>query len=245
MASSPRRIFVPRLELGRVALPAEAERHLVSVLRLGDGDEVEPFDGEGRVGRATLVVTQGGATVLEVTHIDEPIRRSQLVVASAVPKGDRADFLVEKLSEIGVLAWQPLRTARSVVEPKGESKTQRWQRIAQEAARQSHAPGVMEIRQICSLQELPGELLGGAWFASLTPEAIEPGSSTKTPGCVLVGPEGGWTGEEEEWMRSQGVRAVTLGETVLRVETAAVLTAWAASRTMRERSPDDLTHPTL
>lgn len=216
----PRRVFVSELSLGSLALPPAAAHHLVGVLRLTDGAAVEPFDAAGRRGVATLRVGPGGAT-LEVTEVLPAPEHPALVVASAVPKGDRADYLVEKLAELGVAAWVPLKTARSVVHPEGTSKMERWARIAQEAARQSHAPRVTEIRPLMPLAALE---VGGAWFCSTAGGAI-PAGEAPAPGLIVVGPEGGFTPEEEAALTARGAVAVTLGRTVLRVETACVVGA--------------------
>jgi 16S rRNA (uracil1498-N3)-methyltransferase len=224
---SLRRVFVPRIALGTITLPPEGAHHLTSVLRLTHGDTVEAFDSAGRVGTGTLQTDAGHPSIL-VSTVAEPPATPSLVVASAVPKGDRADYLVEKLGELGVHAWQPLRTTRSVVEPKGDSKIQRWNRIAQEAARQSHAPRVLEVRPLLFLRDLAPDLLSGAFFASLAEGTRDVASNLPPPSSILIGPEGGWTEEEELWLASKGAVPISLGPTVLRVETAATILAWAA-----------------
>ncbi|MBI3858448.1 MAG: RsmE family RNA methyltransferase [Planctomycetes bacterium] len=135
----------------------------------------------------------------------------RVVVAAAVPKGARLDWMVEKLAELGVAEFIPVRFARSVAEP-GEGKRRRLEKIAVAAAKQSGAP----VMRIAPEQEA-GRLPADAWLAS-------PGGTERPPtggGCVVVGPEGGLTPEEE----ARFSRRFHLGPTILRIETAAVLAA--------------------
>ena len=135
----------------------------------------------------------------------------RVVVAAAVPKGARLDWMVEKLAELGVAEFIPVRFARSVVEP-GEGKRKRMEKIALAAAKQSGAP-VMTI----SPEKAVGQLPADAWLAS-------PGGTERPPtggGCVVIGPEGGLTAEEE----AHFARRFSLGPTILRIETAAVVAA--------------------
>jgi 16S rRNA (uracil1498-N3)-methyltransferase len=228
-----RRIHVPHLGPGETVLDPVQAHHARDVLRLTDGAEVEVFDDAGRVGRGVLLIN-GSAVAVRVERVDDaaPARQSvRLTVAAAVPKGERADWMVEKLSELGVAAFIPLAAARSVVLPEGKNKRERWVRIATEAAKQSRRVGVMRIGELSR----PGDVLKGEgpfWHLSTESEAapveiaqaiaaLGPASSV----CAVVGPEGGWTDEELRLFTNAGAQAVRLTETVLRVETAAVAAA--------------------
>jgi 16S rRNA (uracil1498-N3)-methyltransferase len=230
---SPRRVFVAGLCVGRVRLPEETAHYLANVLRLEEGAAVTAFDAGGRSGAAVLL----GGGVLEVSEVREAAVWPRLTLASAVPKGDRADVLVEKLAELGVARFVPMRTERSVVHPEGTGKLSRWERIAVEAARQSEAPLVLEIAPLMTLPELVKTWSAGTkvWLAvtqsaGMGPEVL-PG-----PDVVLVGPEGGWSEAETGMLlgqRSAEVHPVTLGPTVLRVETAGVIGASAGLGRLR------------
>lgn len=220
-----RRVHVPIVTAGTVRLAPEAAHHVRDVLRLGVGDRVELFDASGRVGAATLSRADRDAVEADVATVAEPDSDGPaLVVASAVPKADRADWLVEKLCELGVARWVPLRTARSVVHPEGK-KTERWDRIAIEAAKQSKRVGVMAIAPLMPLAAFLDSIVDPATAAVLStrPDATPLAASSAT--TLLVGPEGGWTDEELATFASRGVGAATLGRTVLRIETAAVVAA--------------------
>jgi 16S rRNA (uracil1498-N3)-methyltransferase len=214
-----------------VPLDPRQAHHLRHVLRLADGAAVEVFDDAGHIGRAILLDRDGRAFVrIDRAEAARPAANLQLTIVSAVPKGERADWMVEKLSELGVSVWVPLAASRSVVLPEGKSKRDRWTRIATEAARQSRRAGVMRITE---LTDLPAALRGApaAWFLS-TEEAnaspVAPAAASLPSGSGLtafIGPEGGWTETERRRFIDAGATPVRLTDTTLRIETAAVATA--------------------
>ncbi|MFN4242733.1 MAG: RsmE family RNA methyltransferase [Tepidisphaerales bacterium] len=235
-----RRAHVAQLKPGLLTLPEPVAHHLVRVLRLADGAAVELFDTDGRTATATLRIDPVTAAVTaEVRDVTEAaaVRAVPTVrIASAVPKGDRADYLVEKLAELAVAEWCPLVTARSVVKPDGPSKPARWQRIAQEAARQSGSPRVLRIAPLTPLADAIAAYAPlGAVYGCTRPTSVpvthlfrQPPSGP-SPVCAFIGPEGGWTDDELARFVAAGVRPLSLGPTVLRVESAAVLAAAALS----------------
>src|SRR5690348_13803369 len=98
-----RRLHVSQLTVGEARLPEREAHHARDVLRLSANDEVELFDDAGQTARGILKIVDASGVIVEVSSITTAARdRMQITVASAVPKGDRADWLVEKLSEIGV-----------------------------------------------------------------------------------------------------------------------------------------------
>src|SRR5690606_23984550 len=152
----PQRIHVDLVQPGRIVLPAERGHHVRDVLRLAEGAEVEVFDDGGRVGAGRLVEVSAAGVVVEVDAISRRAVGVELTIASAVPKGQRADWMVEKLAELGVSRFVPLATARSVVHPEGRGKLDRWRRLATEAARQSGS-GVMRIDELTPLARAMAE----------------------------------------------------------------------------------------
>ena len=253
-----RRLHTASLSPGLVELDAVQAHHARHVLRLSDGDAVEVFDDAGRTGAGVVVLPTddgGGGNVgglsVRVDAVSEPASsagRVTLTVAAAVPKGDRADWMVEKLSELGCDAFVPLLADRSVVQPKGTGKRDRWVRLATESAKQCRRPGVMRVVEPATLAAALAELAGAAdgapgvgWFMDTGPDAVAvrqlllaapPAGGRLT---LFVGPEGGWTAGEVERMRAASLTGVSLTPTILRVETAAVAAAacvaslWAAA----------------
>jgi 16S rRNA (uracil1498-N3)-methyltransferase len=171
-------------------------------------------------------------TVPEIRHSP----RVHLTIAAAVPKNDRVEWMIQKLSELGVHNFVPLATARSVVIPAGKNKLQRWARIAVEAAKQSRRPGVMNIapvtrpRELITSLQVAGHLPDPLWFLSLHAGArsiVQVLQEEKLPLrlTLMVGPEGGWTADEIGIFEETGAKAVALTSTVLRIETAAIAAA--------------------
>lgn len=219
----------PVLDVGQV-------HHLLDVLRLQDGDAVAACDGAGSWIPCRLVAArhQGPSGRGRDVHLEasdqvrtSPRARPEITVAFAPTKGDRPEWVVQKLTEVGVDRIVPLRTARSVVRWEGEralKAVDRLRRIAAEAAAQCRRPWLPEVTGLSTLAELStsSARLCLAQFGGRAP-------SLDTP-VVAVGPEGGWDEEEltlcTDW--------VGLGSTVLRAETAA-LTAGVLLSAIRSR----------
>ena len=232
----PRRVHVARLRIGENPLDAAEAHHARDVLRLTDGTPVEAFDDAGAVARGVLVFRGARDAAVRVETIRSPRDTTgavRLTVAAAVPKGERADWMVEKLSELGVAGFVPLAAARSVVLPEGKNKRQRWLRLATEAAKQSRRAGVMRIGELTSLSDALAAARGTvAWYRATETDAqpapIGEALADVGDGATItafVGPEGGWTADELEAFSAAGARAVRLTQTVLRVETAAIAVA--------------------
>jgi len=238
-----RRFPVAMLSVGVLHLDAAESHHARDVMRLGLGDNVELFDNTGHTAAGPIVQLDPTVAV-QITAIATPLTRAQIIVASAVPKGNRADWMIEKLAEIGVSRFIPLQTARSVVHPEGIRKLERWQRLASEAAKQSHRTGTLEISPLTALPAVVREIQSqnaARWFltthlpAQVFAAAVQTLQSDR-PACLLIGPEGGWTDQEEDAFRAAGFTAVALTPSVLRIETAALVAAGAVASWLNGRS---------
>jgi 16S rRNA (uracil1498-N3)-methyltransferase len=224
-----RRIYTPRLVIGDNPLEKSEAHHARNVLRLEPGTGVEIFDDAGNVADGVLVESGGQLSVRVEGLRDSSRSGPSLIVASAVPKGDRADWMVEKLSELGVNRFVPLLSDRSVVMPAGRNKLDRWNRLAIESAKQSGRAGVMQIAPMTPLKEAIDAAGNDGLFFSTEPDAPPIRNAfSRLPGGPLhlfIGPEGGWTEEELGRFRSAGLTPVSLGPTILRIETAALSAA--------------------
>lgn len=228
----PRRLLVPNLHPGALPLPLDQAHHARDVLRLSQGEMVELFTADGRSALARLTTVNHEVVVATVEEISVAAVSTQLTIASAVPKGARADWMVEKLSELGVARFIPLQTERSVVHPEGKGKLDRWQRVAEESAKQSHRTGVMQISPLTTLHKLIDTLpttLAAACL-STAPGAIPISRWLGNCAlCLLIGPEGGWSPAELSHFETRRLTPLTLGATILRVETAAIAAAAVVS----------------
>jgi len=227
-----RRLHTSRLFVGDVPLDPAQTRHARDVLRLPEGTTVEVFDSHGAVASGSLMYLENHETVVRVSDLRPMLNPVQsIVVASAVPKGERADWMIEKLSELGVAAFIPLAADRSVVLPEGRGKFERWARIATESAKQSRRAGVMAIEPLTKVDELLATHPKGLVLS--TEAGAEPilNLLIDMPGQVVlaIGPEGGWTDVELERFSVSGYRKAHLTASILRTETAAIAAATAAA----------------
>jgi 16S rRNA (uracil1498-N3)-methyltransferase len=226
----PRRVHVVAVTHGDIIISKQEAHHLRDVLRLRDGATVQVFDDGGRVGTATLRF-DGQAVIAQVQSMVEVSNsKCQIVVASAMPKGNRADWMIEKLSELGVHTFIPLISERSVVLAEGKNKLERWRRIATEAAKQSHRSGVMHVEAVQPLAAVIQSAVtqGSCWQLSTDAAAtpiINLHPSMNKALTIFIGPEGDWSEDETAQFQKAEIPAVSLGKTILRIETAAVAAA--------------------
>lgn len=204
-------------DLDAPALGPGDQHHLERVLRLRAGDEVSASDGAGGWRLCTLVGGAGASASLEAAGdvIRHPRPSPPVTVAFALTKGDKPEWAVQKLTEVGVDRIVPVAAARSVVRwapERAAAQVQRLRRVAREAAMQCRRTWLPEVEDV-------------AGFAAV---AARPGASLAAVGgrpptlafpVVLVGPEGGWADDE----LAAGLPRVALGPHVVRAETAAVL----------------------
>ncbi len=222
-----RRVHLPpeRIAGGRAWLTPEVRHYLRDVLRLPTGVEIEIFDGAGGVYQATFA--DGEALPLGERR-QAPLPATSLWLAFALSKGEKADLVIQKATELGAARLLPWQAARSVVRLEGEraaDRAGRWRRIAAEAARQCGRADVPEVVGPATL----GEVLAMAppAFARVVFDASgEPLGPVDADGILgVVGPEGGLAQEEIDACAASGCRFTSLGPRVLRAETAAVAAA--------------------
>ena len=236
------RLFVPQaLVAGSdLPLPDAAARHAM-VRRVQPGDTLILFDGHGSDWPARVLAVGRHSVVVQV-GTPQPVQREMalhVTVAIAMPANERMDIFVEKATELGVAAIQPLHSQRSVLRLSGERaerKRLHWQAVAQAACEQCGRAVVPQVAPaqdwqnwlnglngLNALHAVAAQPASGArWLLSLLPGALPVaaiGLPTNTL-CTLSGPEGGLTAAEEDAARAAGFVAVHLGPRVLRAETA-------------------------
>ena len=227
-----RRIFVDKLKMknGMVLITGPSSNYVLSVLRKSTGDRIDVMDGKGYLYRCVINGTKGRELFLQVMdavhHPEEKRTRVTLLVSPI--KGPRMDWLVEKATELGVDRILPTIFKRTVVKFKDveTEKCERWKRIMIEASRQS---GRFSIPEISPPTPLRGVLpyvdsFQNRWLLHEKEKGttIRDVLATQKNGavCVAIGPEGGVAEEEVEWLKGQGFVPCTLGESILRTETA-------------------------
>jgi len=240
----PSRLYVDTpLQAGvTLLLPPSAARH-AQVLRLQPGAELTLFNGLG--GERAATVTRMGRSEVEVMigahDVIERELPQAITLALAMPANDRMDFLVEKATELGVTAIQPLMSERSVLRlaaERAEKKINHWQGVAIAACEQSGRTRVPQIAPVRNLAQwlagLDAATAQRRWL--LSPAAARPLAELMQRAAastlVLSGPEGGLSPAEEEAARARGFEAASLGPRILRADTAplAVL-AWLGLQT--------------
>ncbi len=208
---------------GFVELDDEESHHL-QVRRVRDGERCAALDGAGAVIGGTL---QRGLRRWQIAIEDLTLHAKPAGTVLAVAAGDRDRFLLlaEKATELGVSRIVPLVTARqrSVETRLREVVLDRVVRRAREACKQSGNPWIPEVVPITALEDLTR---GSGWFVAAPGAAPCPAIATDQVVSWLIGPEGGWTDVEDEFIRGTlGATAVGLAPFVLRFETAAIAAA--------------------
>lgn len=215
-------------------LEEEESRHCAQVLRFTAGDAITVFDGCGRSASAILRDVRKNAVLLEIGEVrHHPSPRPALVLAQAVPKGKTMEWIIEKAVELGVSRIVPLVTRHTVVKYDAEEalkKAQKWQKVALEACKQCGQYWMPVVETpIDGRAFLAQERSGGKIIASLAPGARPLRQVIEAlPACeqvtIMIGPEGDFSIEETELALQAGYQPATLGDLVLRSETAALFT---------------------
>jgi 16S rRNA (uracil1498-N3)-methyltransferase len=222
----PARFFLPSLpSAGMATVEGDVAHHLAHVLRARPGHTIMLADGRGGTAVATVQTVDRRTVVLQVDsprQASPPARR--VLVAFAPPRLQRAEWLFEHGTEVGIDVFQPLWTART--RPQGE-RPERWLRIVRAAAGQCDRdwlPTIEPVRELAELLADPGlpaarflTQAGGAALAELAPRGADV--------QLLVGPEGGLTADEQRAALAAGFVPASLGPHVLRTETAALVAA--------------------
>lgn len=222
-----RRFLEPRLPArGAFQLADDEGRHLVRVLRARPGDEVLVFDGRGREARCRVADVTRDAATLEVVEDTVPRRAARdVVVVTAVPRGERMEWLVEKCTEAGVSAVLPWAAARSVRDRAGASTLRRWRRAAAEASKQCGRADVPEVADVLPLDDALAAVRGRLLLVADPASADDPAAARGTASRIaaVVGPEGGFEPGERASIAAAGAVPFGLGPLILRIETAAAV----------------------
>lgn len=211
--------------------------HMKNVLRMRPGEDVTISDGNNCRYLCKVDHYEEETAVLRITEekgVDTELS-SRLYLFQGLPKQDKMELIVQKAVELGVYQVIPVAVKRCVVKldaKKAKKKQERWQQIAQSAAKQAGRGYIPQVAEVMSYKEalmyakeldvvlIPYELAEGMKETKKIISSITPGQSVG----IFIGPEGGFEKEEVESAIGEGAKAVTLGKRILRTETAGLTT---------------------
>jgi 16S rRNA (uracil1498-N3)-methyltransferase len=239
------RFYVPHVDerAARVDLPDDEAEHLVRVLRLGVGDEVDVFDGRGGMWRAAIVDANKKAAAIRTLERLTAARELgvHVTLVMSVLKGDKMDDVVRDAVMLGVSAIHPVvseRSETSLATLARGSRVARWQRIAVASAKQCGRAVVPDVLAATPFDWYWHEPTEAARIVCVEPSAtlVEAVSVQTVPAAravhVLVGPEGGWSVLEVAAAHESGAILMSLGARTLRADAVpivaltALLTTW-------------------
>lgn len=208
--------------------------HVKNVLRMKPGEEISVSNGQdGREYRCGIRSVEEDRIVCELRFIKEDRVElpSHVYLFQALPKADKMELIVQKAVELGVYKIIPVAAKRCIVkldDKKAVSKIQRWQAIAESAAKQSKRAVIPKVTQVSGFAEairmasamdvrlIPYELAENMAKTKERIGSLQPGQEI----AVFIGPEGGFDEAEVELAMAGGVEPITLGKRILRTETA-------------------------
>jgi 16S rRNA (uracil1498-N3)-methyltransferase len=205
---------------GTVRVTGEEARHATSALRVGAGEDVLLGDGAGLLAHGTVTASDRRTGLLvEITAVQrKPI--GHLRVVQAVPKGERGELAVELLTETGAAVIVPWTSRRTVADWRGkeQAKQARWQRVARAAAKQARRAHIPVIADpVAGIPPIDGQ---GLVLHEQAHRCLFDVEVSEGPVTVVVGPEGGLSGEEVDALVAAGATAVHMGPLILRTSTA-------------------------
>ena len=230
------RVFVgfDKIENNTALIEGGDVNYLKNVLRLKVGDEVFIMDSKSKEYSAKITAIDKDTIKVDLIAEKHPKSESKvkLTLAQGIPKNPKMDFVVQKATELGVLRIIPMKTERSIVKIAGEkeeTKVNRWQKIAKEAAEQSGRliiPFVEQIRDLKEVIRISSDFDKCIILWEMEKENTIKKFLLENKGIknllILIGPEGGFSHDEVKLAKSQGFITVTIGSRILRTETASI-----------------------
>lgn len=235
-----RRYWVPEdsIENNFVEIKGEVHHHIFEVCRMSQGSRFEILDGKGLAHLVEVIEEKkksARAQILSSRSLPQA-PSPKIILALAVPRFPVFESLLEKCVELGVHEVQLFFSENSFVRSKNkisEGRQERWERIITSSTQQSGRGDFMQLPPACSIGELKAKISrtehpwGLLAYEGETPVSLKAQLSQGIPKdlselWLIVGPEGGFSSTEVEWFQSWGLYPITLGEQVLRVETACI-----------------------
>ncbi|HPS54913.1 MAG TPA: RsmE family RNA methyltransferase [Sedimentisphaerales bacterium] len=230
------RFYCENITTPTVELNDSQARHLYAVLRLNTDDLVELFNGQGKIAAARIISATNKKTTLKIESAQTIKNKinNNIIIATSIAKGDRFDWLIAKCTELGINRITPVMFERTVKLPKNPKIVERWKNITIESAKQCKTPFLPAIDNPLKLtdaiktltDDYPDSILLFGSPDANCPSITDLNTMSKNI-IAFVGPEGGFTPEEESFLKNKNTKPVKLTNTILRIETAAIAFASA------------------
>lgn len=228
------RFFIPQLYAAEMVIKDVDAKHISKVLRMQPGDKIQIVSDDGVTAIAEIVSLQADNVVVKglekLAESHEP--SVKITLAQGLAKGEKMDFIIQKAVEMGASSIVPVAMEHSVVRLEGakaDKKVERWQKIAEAAAKQSKRDIIPQVQPVQTMQQmLANNDLQHKIIAYECEDRL--GLKTALQSCdnlqellLIIGPEGGISEFELELARKNGAVPVSLGKRILRAETAGVV----------------------
>lgn len=228
-----RRFFIHEPLTDIVKIQGEDAHHITHVLRYKAGQSLIVVDGSGKIAQTEITEIASNTVIVKIleyleANTEAPI---EVTLAQCLPKSDKMDFIVQKAVELGISNIRPLMSENCVVKydaAKKEARQKKWQKVANEAAKQCGRTILPSVEPIVPLKDLFLELdpnievlmcYEGQADCSLK-ELLT--TTTASKFLIIIGPEGGFSPAEAQFCKDKGAKIVTMGPRILRTETASL-----------------------
>lgn len=223
------RFFTTEIQQNTATVRGDDVKHIAKVLRLKSGDTIQLCDGNGRECEAVIRSIAADNVVCDtkewVSSESEP--NTRVTLFQCLPKAGKMETILQKCVELGADRFVPVQSERCVVvlKPPYDSRIERWQRVCEEAAKQSRRGRIPVVEQPCALNKLSFEGFSLVLVAYENERTVSLKAALKSASCtdsiaLLIGPEGGFSEQEIDWLVSRSAKTVSLGSRILRTETA-------------------------
>ena len=223
------RFFTTEIQGNRAFIRGDDVKHIARVLRLRTGDVIRICDGKGNECESSIVSVGNDVVVSETGEwfrsVTEPA--TSVTLFQCIPKSGKMETIIQKCVELGIDAFVPVQSERCVVilKPPYDSRIDRWQRVSEEAAKQSRRGRIPIVHAPCNMEDLEFGSFDAVFAAyenertTTFKQALKQCVSCRNI-AILIGPEGGFSDHEIELLKEKGAISVSLGPRILRTETA-------------------------
>lgn len=228
------RFYIPSTPAGHeIWIDGKEAHHILHVKRAKPGNTITLFDGIGNEYLSKITEISGDKlkVIIEQSQATDREPTVEITIAFSVPKGKRTTFLIQKCAELGVKALIPIHCKRSVVDIRHKSveKAEKWDKVVIEASKQCKRNFLTRIDEVISFDDLMKTICNydlsliacTDTHSKLLKSVLSEHSSARKVIC-LIGPEGGFTGSEIEMAEKAGCIPISIGQSILRIETAVI-----------------------